>query len=486
MATNTMFGSNTRLATDANGNTVLLGPDNLPKSLAPIFPKKDFFTQGQDLASPTIGWAGVTVTPGSGSVTINSSGAVTYEGESWYEVNATNAAAGNDNFEINLPVLANGQSISGDQCSIEWWSNQDSTGLVSISSYLAQGASGYGVYINASRALTALSTTNPVVNAGHNNLLITNTQWTKTPGASGLTQAADYAITHGKIRVTITTGTTIVFRLRNVSLGHGRAKGRLAIVTDDGYASFNKLALPLLQRLGFPATMAVISDVVGTGTNATTKLSLTELQNWVSQGNECVAHGPNPDGNGNLFSNGAYTFADNAARLSDINKTRDYLIANKLTSSRGARCYVFPHGQYGATAGDTALLDLMFAAGYTYARCAQTVDPAVSPETVRAMSARCHRRLTGGIVGHTYQGTAATADTDTSNVNTKITMIQRLASEGCDSALMLHKAVPRAGASGGAGTIEIEIDQLHAILSACKTLVDAGTLEVVLLSEFAQ
>jgi uncharacterized glyoxalase superfamily protein PhnB len=102
------------------------------------------------------------------------------------------------------------------------------------------------------------------------------------------------------------------------------------------------------------------------------------------------------------------------------------------------------------------------------------------------MSARCHRRLTGGIVGHTYQGTAATADSDAANIATKINYIQRLASEGCDSVLMLHKAVPRAGATGGSGTIEIEIDQLDTIMAACQTLVDAGTLEMVLLSEFAE
>ena len=297
--------------------------------------------------------------------------------------------------------------------------------------------------------------------------------WTKN-GYSNATNVQAWV--NAKLRINVTNGQTVVFALRSMRAGVAKAKGRLAIVADDGYTSWLRLGVPILEQYGLKSTMSIITDEVGNTPGG--YASLSDLLAYVARGNECVAHGP-LENNTNLFTS---PYTTTAQRVADMQAARDYLISNNLTGSYGSRCYVFPQGQYASTSGEADLLDAMQSAGFVLGRAAVagTSTPSTRSQHVRALSPLCHQRLTLPILGHTYAGLAATADdaNETTNINALITSIQALATNGSDGTLMLHKVVARGAATGGAGTVEIETDRLIALCDAIKTLVNAGTLEL--------
>ena len=104
---------------------------------------------------------------------------------------------------------------------------------------------------------------------------------------------------------------------------------------------------------------------------------------------------------------------------------------------------------------------------------------------LRVLSQQNRWRLIVPYLGHLYAGLAATADdaTETANIAKVQLAIQNLAASGADGILMLHKVVSKGGATGGAGSIEIETDRLDTLAAACQSLVNGGTLEVVGLPE---
>lgn len=167
-----------------------------------------------------------------------------------------------------------------------------------------------------------------------------------------------------------------------------------------------------------------------------------------------------------------------AARVADMVWGRDYLLANGLVTPAGAACYVWPQGTYNMGAGDTALLDAAYEAGFRLCRAANAYPTWL--QKIDALSPRSHSRMVVLVIGHTYAGVANSPDNaaETTNINNLIGHIQDIAAAGCDGVLMLHRVVNRGKATGSA-TIEIETDRLAALCAAIKTPMAAGTLECV-------
>jgi hypothetical protein len=281
--------------------------------------------------------------------------------------------------------------------------------------------------------------------------------------------------------ITSKTG-TVVTRLRAITAGTNRRKGRLCVIADDGYHSWFRLGAPMLARYGIPSTASIIAS--GVDVNTTTvngNGTLAELKNYVAAGNACVAHGPNQTA-ANLFD-GPFAGGDelNAARIADMNVGRDFLLQHGLCDDRGAKCYVWPQGTYSQGGGEVSLLDAAYEAGYRLGRAA-TAYTTLFPQ-ISAMSERCHTKLILPLIGHTYAGTTNSAGNaaETTNIANIAAYIASVADSGVDAFLMLHRVVNRGAAT--AGSIEIETDRLASLCNSIKTLVDAGTLECVTMPE---
>lgn len=293
---------------------------------------------------------------------------------------------------------------------------------------------------------------------------------------------------------TVTAGQTLTFYVRSVVLGGTARKGRLCIVSDDGYASWMQRGVPLFARRGIKTTTAVIAPKAGatSGIDITSDFTTVRaLQDYVAAGNFCVAHGPSAiDGPLNLFLGslaGAASPATTAARVADMTYARDWLLARGLTDARGAACYVWPQGVFNSGAGEGDLLDAAYAAGFRLARGAiqypgSAVVSASNYERfcdLRTLSKTNRWRMFVPILGHNYAGASSTPDdaAETANIAKVVLAIQNLAASGCDAFLMLHRVVNR-GAAPAAG-ISIEVDRLDTLAAAIQTLVQAGTLECV-------
>jgi peptidoglycan/xylan/chitin deacetylase (PgdA/CDA1 family) len=72
-----------------------------------------------------------------------------------------------------------------------------------------------------------------------------------------------------------------------VSLKRQLPRRSVLLTFDDGYRSFRQYALPVLQELGFTATLFVYTDYVGAGSNAFTWADLKKLQ---QEGFDVQAH----------------------------------------------------------------------------------------------------------------------------------------------------------------------------------------------------
>lgn len=419
---------------------------------------------GTPIFGPDVSYAAPTIVAGAG-VTVASHGLVAVGDEVWYEVTATGISGTNNNYEIQWSGLP---AFSADSASAEW---QVVSGLVgSVSYYL--GTAGYAAFVNYGNSLSAYSTTQPFNHRGRNGMCVYESQWAKSGFTGKTTQLACVV---AKIRVVIPNGTTTVFRLRAFRAGIKHGVGRVAVVFDDGYQSTVRLGLPICQQYGVPVTMAVVYDTVGTGGVFAT---LADLKRARALGVECVAHGAQQ-----MFGAGLTT---DAARLADIRANIAFVRDNNLGGPAAEKCYVWPNGMYCATGdeGNPALLDAIRAQGITIGRSASPTNLMVQLD---ALSPTCDQRLLMPVVGHTYQGVAATADdaTETTNISTIVSRIQAAAAQRADVFLMLHKVVGRGATTGGVGTIEIEADRLDTLMSAIRAEVAAGTLEAVHMSAFA-
>lgn len=427
-------------------------------------------TAGLSLVEPG---NGVTPTASAGAgVTVNSSGFVTVDGEQWFRVNATATSGSNNYFEVNVPTFV----ATGADTAVLEYQCDPSKGSPMV---LYLGTASYSVFATGSRSLSTPSNNDPFQHVGRTAATIHKSLWNKN--ATFTRDTIEQAWVVAKLRVSVTNGETQDFYLRSIRVGVAARKGRLCVISDDGYDSFLRLGVPILERFGIPSTMAIISDKVGV--TAQGYVTLDQLRTYVAAGNACVPHGP-IGGSDNLYT----TYTTNAQRIADMNVHRDYLLTNGLTDARGAQCYVWPQGRYSNGSGEVSLLDAAYEAGYRLARAA-TAYPSKSGAlpmhvfSLANVSARSHSRLCLPIIGHDYNGASNTADdaNETTNVNRIITTIQDLADSGLDAFLMLHKVVARGAATSGG--IEIETDRLNAIAAAIQAQVAAGKLQPVTMPE---
>lgn len=440
---------------DGGGNTVDLGGYS---GRAPY---------GLSLVAPPV--AGITTNAGAG-VTINSAAAATLDGETVWRVSATATAGANNYFELSIPTLGAAAAFSASDMTGEM-AFDNMANISSITLYM--GTAAY-----------AIATSSPLYNqivpattsAWAMNGVMTAYQFHEPLFAANKSGYADetgnQAWVNAKVRIYVNNGTTLVFHLRSLVAGANRKKARLAIIGDDGYDSFQKFGVPIIEEFGFKSSVAVIRENVGTNGFAT----LAQLQSYVAKGNECIAHGPSDGtgGSGNLWS----TYTTNAQRIADINGTRDYLLANGLCSSYGARCYIWPQGRFCESTSDYSMLDVMLANGYGVGRSANQ-PTVVYFHKLNAISARNRAAFTTPIIGHQWSSAPAEA----ANIAAIQTRITALGASRTDSTLMLHRIV---GVDAAAQSTELASNNLRALLSTIKTEVDAGRMEVVLYSSFVK
>ena len=110
---------------------------------------------------------------------------------------------------------------------------------------------------------------------------------------------------------------------------------------DDGYASLNDNAYPVIADLGFTATTFLITDYVGkTNTwdvrytwNRLTHLSWTDIEQWRARGLEFASHGA---------THRRLTWLDDATLETELQRSREVL-ASRLGAGAG-RAIAYPFG----------------------------------------------------------------------------------------------------------------------------------------------
>lgn len=309
-----------------------------------------------------------------------------------------------------------------------------------------------------------------------------NTYWFRK-GAHTNIGTPTYPMPIGQMRLRIVplAGTAATVYIYAVGVANPRPKGRICIITDDGYDTFFKLGLESFVSRSIPVTCAVIGSAIDTGGLYATK---RQLQNLLDVGGACVAHGPWPNqGAGNLYT--AYPGAADpvAAAVADMRQNRDWLRSNGLLVPGADRCYVWPQGQFQASANDATLLAAARTAGFTLGRgTSQVVPTGVYTRGVQFDASSAYNRLCLPIIGHTWAGTTAAEAINIGNITTGIANV---AAAGGDAFLMLHRVQPSSTADGSMSSIGIRVSDLETIAAALKTEIDAGRLECPTMPQMA-
>ncbi len=411
--------------------------------------------------------SGTVATVGAGA-TLNSSAQSVFDGEPVWCVSVTATAGTNNYVELAAPLQS------------QEFSAADITAEFAISAYssisgavIYLGSAGYSKFAAYTFNSEFLPSTNATWALNDRMTAYQAHETQLAAGKSGFSdEVGNQSWVNAKLRIYITNGQTVTIYLRAIVAGAAKKKARLAFVSDDGYKSFIAMGVPVFEEFGFKSSIAVIPEAVGSAECAT----LSDLQRYVAKGNECIAHGPN-DGNGGTGSLWT-TYTTNAQRIADINRARDYLIANGLCTSWGAKCYVWPQGRYAESTSDYAMLDLMLDNGYTLGRAANR--PLVKYyHKLNALGQRNRARLITPVIGHTF-GDESPEATNIATVNARITA---LGASRMDGTVMLHRVV---GVDAANVDTKISVNQLRAILTNARTEVDADRMEVVLYSDFAR
>ena len=409
-------------------------------------------------------FSGITVTPEVGC-TIVSSGLYDLNGEQVWRVVASSVGTFKY-FEVEMPAVASGFSCTNATFEVAF----DNPATLMSTIYCYVGDATYTKYMRGSAGtLTGANKTRAPCRPGMTAYQFDETMWTLTGFAAPI---GNQIFTRAKIRINPADGATTTVYIKRIAIG-GASKSRIAIVADDGYSSWLNLGQPVLDEYNLPGTMAIIKASVGDSGY----VSWADLQRYVSSGqNECVAHGPNhpvTKGNGNLWS----AWATNEERLADVLGVRDELLARGLTTESGAKCYIWPQGQYTGADGDTSFLQLLVDNGFWLGR-------GVTGDTFRNFRAPLiSPRNTGRLVlniagGHVFTSAGAEA----ANIANIISYIQNAAERGLDCCVVFHRVV---GVDLAAGSTEISINRLREICVAIRALVDSGSMKPVVFSELA-
>lgn len=425
---------------------------------------------GTSLIGPESAYSTPTTAAGA-NCTINAAGFVQIGDETYFQVTATFAAGAANWFEVAIP--AQQQSFSSDTLQVEWQS-PDVANIQQIVAYIGTTSSYTTSISKAFAVATAGSGSSPHIHKGRCAFTWAPADWTKIGFADSISTKAWKNV---KLRIYGNVG-TYIFNLRSVQTGLAKRKGRVAITIDDGHRSFFQMGLPMFREFGVATSLGVIPPNVGSAWWWGTKADIVA---YAESGGLCYPHGPLQ--NDTKLFDAPYTSTSD--RLADILAARQWLIDNGLVTGGGAKCYAFPQGVYASASGEPDLLEALQAAGITVARSA--VIDTTRAQYYAGLSPKSHQRLTMPCIGHMYAGVAATANdaTETANVTAICSALDAVAAVGGDAVLMLHKFVAPGGTTGGSGTVEIEMDRLATILTKVVALRDAGTINDVVLSDFA-
>lgn len=409
-------------------------------------------------------FTGITVTPQAGC-TIQSSGVYSLNGETVWRIIASSVGTFKY-FEVEMPEISDGFSCT--TATFELAFEDPATLMSTIYCYV--GDSTYTKYMRgAAGTLTGANKTRAPCRPGMTAYQFDETSFTLT---GFTTPIGDQIFKRAKIRVNPADGATATVYIKRISLG-GCGKPRIAIVSDDGYSSWLNLGQAVLDEYGLASTMAIIPVSIGDSGYVTWEA----LAKYVSKGrNVCVPHGPNhpvTKGNGNLWS----AWTTDAERLADVIGARDALVSRGLTTSLGAKTYIWPQGQYTGVDGDTTFLQMLIDNGFILGR-------GVTGDTFRnfrasSISIKNPARLILNIAGgHTW----ASAGTEAANIANIISYIQTAASLGMDCCVVFHRVV---GVDLAANSTEISVNRLREICVAIKTLINAGSMIDVTFPELA-
>ena len=409
-------------------------------------------------------FTGITVTPEVGC-TIVSSGLYDLNGESVWRVVASSVGTFKY-FEVEMPAVSGG--FSCENATFEIGFDDPATLMSTIYCYV--GDATFTKYMRGSAGtLTGANKTRSPCRPGMTAYQFDPSNWALTGFSAPI---GNQIFTRSKIRINPADGATTTVYIKRIAIG-GRSKSRIAITADDGYSSWINLGQPVLDEYNLPSTMSIIRASVGDSGY----VSWGDLQRFVSSGkNECVAHGPNhpvTKGNGNLWS----AWSTDSERLEDVLGVRDELLSRGLTTTDGAKCYIWPQGQYTGADGDTKFLQILVDNGFWLGR-------GVTGDTFRnfraaLMTERNPGRLILNIAGGHSWGSSGTEAANISNI---ISYIQAASSAGMDCCIVLHRVV---GVDLAAGSTEISINRLREICVAIRALIDAGTSSVVRFSDLA-
>lgn len=276
-------------------------------------------------------------------------------------------------------------------------------------------------------------------------------------------------MTRVRMLVFPTAGQSATLYVYGVSLSPPRRTGRIFVTCDDGYKSAVNLILPIFAARRIPVTFDTIGQLVNDTTNG--YLSWPDARQVVASGGQVVAHGPTQgSANGNLIAN----HATNAARIVDMEQSRNYIADNGAASPGFDQVYVWPQGQFQASTGDTSLLDAAIAAGFTVGRAAN----GFSGLRFDFSALSKYQRLALPIIGHVYAGGGEAANIATINA-----AITATAAAGTDCILMLHRGFKNADTPDSVG---IRSSDLISIANTIESEVTAKRLAAGVLGDLAE
>lgn len=418
-------------------------------------------------------------------------------GERWIVFTCTTAAAATSSFDIAWDAGLSNPSASGspsgvaaDSATIEFQALTVDKRNISV---FLGNAAGYAINtVSGNRSINGGNTADVISLEGLTSMTFHQERFdnnSKTGFTEPCRSYGRFTVAKMRIDVQQTIGVH-VFKLRSFSIGTSARKARLAITLDDGPRSILQRGIPIFELYGIKTTACLIQGqlILAAQNVGGIYASVAEWKQYVDAGNACIGHGTN-FGGANLYSGvlaGGATAALNAARVADMNLTRDLMLANGLCSQNGAACYAWPQGVWNATTGETSLLDAARAAGYKLCRSATaypsgavisyTGNP-VAFQDFRAMSVNNYMRMIAPVNGHNRQATDALEAVNIAQLCNRV--LPDLAASGMDGTLYFHDCVQNGTATL---TTDIEMQHLEMICQTIESLRD--TLDTVLFEDF--
>ena len=341
------------------------------------------------------------------------------------------------------------------------------TGLSSLTAYFAPGATIATNYVlSGALSFSALQDSNYLSPGGENETLT----WRTGKKNNSVTGTINYPFVIGSHKLVITpvAATVATVYIYAVGIGAKNRKGRCVVMADDGDPSWFKLGAPLFADVGIPTTAALIASIVGGGSAGT----LEQWKAYVGAGNAVIAHGPNV---GSLAGNLIINHDANAARIADMEASREFIDANGLGVPGFERCYAWPQGRYQAAPGRVDLLEAAYAAGFDLARGSSSINALVQ------YNADAATRLQRMALPYSPHGWGGSTAANVANITALVDAINAAATYGTDIFPTFHIIVPDATADGAMDSAQIRISDFLTIRDAIAAAVSAGTLECLTL-----